>query len=93
MSQPSTVLHPPPPYVHDVTGYRGMPTAFGPSSVAAPASDISAALLTLQLQRADVAAIANANRLLAARFLANALNDERNARVLHHRLEVATVSW
>jgi hypothetical protein len=77
----------PPAYPTDAihTHFRG---AQGPH----PATDVSAALLMLQLQHADIAAVANANRLLAARFLANALNDERNSCVLQHRLDTTMVS-
>jgi hypothetical protein len=71
---------------------RGLPTAAAIPSGPGLSADVSAALLTLQLQHADRAAIANANRLLAARFLANALNDERNACILRHRLQSTLVS-
>jgi hypothetical protein len=55
-------------------------------------ADVSAALLVLQLKHTNVAAVDNANWLLAAHFLANALNDERNACFLRHCLEATLVS-
>jgi hypothetical protein len=67
-------------------GFRGFP-----ASGASQQPDISAALATLQLEHADISTLANANRLLAARFLAIALNEERNARLMSHRLEMAVV--
>jgi hypothetical protein len=67
-------------------GFRGLPTLG-----ASQPPNISAALVTLQLQHADVSALASANRLLTARFLSIALNEERNARLLSHRLDMTIV--
>jgi hypothetical protein len=94
MSQPSTFTKPPAYRLdaNQASTTRGLPNAAAVPSGPGLSADVSAALLTLQLQHADVAAVANANRLLAARFLANALNDERNACLLRHRLQSTLVS-
>jgi hypothetical protein len=54
-------------------------------------SELSAALLTLQLQHANPILIANANRLLSARFQACAIHEERNVHVLVQRFQLSMV--
>jgi hypothetical protein len=60
--------------------------------VPGPTTDTSAALATLQLRNASPAAKEAASRMLSARLLVTALNDERNACVLAHRLQTTMVS-